>query len=435
MKSTQLPSRPASQAGRGRCQSGLGDGRTPTIQPSCDSTSCRIPSGAPRIPPIAATAASYARPGSRPPPAAGIGVPVALQAGGSTLRNGRRHRRGGSPAFLVTILLVAGSMVAGSTLLAAGARPAAASPSSARELQRRLEGLNRQADQQVEDYLQAKLAVERTRKSIQMMQAQLDGVRGELADARASIAARAAVAYTRGPATDVASLLGAGDATDVLERAQLLDLLAAHDTDQVQTARAIERSAQARAAELAAVEQRQAAILDQMVDRKAKIEQLVGQTEQTLAKLRAADRRRAAATNRPAATTPTAGGSSPTPPPKAVSGNVAAVIRYAYAQIGKPYSWGATGPDAFDCSGFTMMAWAQAGVSLPHSSRAQIGIGRQVSRAELQPGDLIFRYSPISHVSLYVGDGQQIAATHTGSTVKLQSAFQGEIVGFSRPTG
>ena len=326
-------------------------------------------------------------------------------------------------------------MVAGSTLLAAGARPAAASPSSARELQRRLEGLNRQADQQVEDYLQAKLAVERTRKSIQMMQAQLDGVRGELADARASIAARAAVAYTRGPATDVASLLGAGDATDVLERAQLLDLLAAHDTDQVQTARAIERSAQARAAELAAIEQRQAAILARMADQKAKIEQLVGQTEQTLAKLRAADRRRAAATNRPAAATPTAGGSSPTPPPKAVSGNVAAVIRYAYAQIGKPYSWGATGPDAFDCSGFTMMAWAQAGVSLPHSSRAQIGIGRQVSRAELQPGDLIFRYSPISHVSLYVGDGQQIAATHTGSTVKLQSAFQGEIVGFSRPTG
>jgi cell wall-associated NlpC family hydrolase len=82
-----------------------------------------------------------------------------------------------------------------------------------------------------------------------------------------------------------------------------------------------------------------------------------------------------------------------------------------------------------------MMAWAQAGVSLPHSSRAQIGIGRQVTKSELQPGDLIFRYSPISHVSLYVGNGQQISATHTGSTVKLQSAFQGEIVGFSRPTG
>jgi cell wall-associated NlpC family hydrolase len=256
-----------------------------------------------------------------------------------------------------------------------------------------------------------------------------------LTDARASIAARAAVAYVQGPANDLASLLAAGDPTDALERAQLLDLLATHDADQVLAARAIERSAHARTNELAAVERQQAAILDQMAGRKARIEQLVAQTEQTLAQLRAAERRRAAAADRPATTTPSATSPAPTPPPNAVSGNVGAVIRYAYAQLGKPYQWGATGPGAFDCSGLTMMAWAQAGVSLPHSSRAQIGIGRQVTRSELQPGDLIFRYSPISHVSLYVGNGQQISATHTGSTVKLQSAFQGEVVGYSRPTG
>jgi peptidoglycan DL-endopeptidase CwlO len=332
------------------------------------------------------------------------------------------------------MVLVVGLMVAGSTLLAAARSPAAAAPSSASELQQRLEGLNRQADQRVEDYLQAKLAVERTRKSIRILQGQLKDVRGQLTAARASIAARAAVAYVQGPATDVASLLAAGDPTDALERAQLLDLLATRDAEQVLAARVIERSAQDREADLAAVERKQAAILDQMAERKAEIEQLVAQTEQTLAQLRAAERRRAAAANRPT-TAPSAEGSSPTPPPKAVSGNVGAVIRYAYAQLGKPYQWGATGPGSFDCSGLTMMAWAQAGVSLPHSSRAQIGIGRQVTKSELQPGDLIFRYSPISHVSLYVGNGQQISATHTGSTVKLQSAFQGEIVGFSRPTG
>jgi cell wall-associated NlpC family hydrolase len=349
------------------------------------------------------------------------------------LPNGRRRPPGQSPAPLISIVLVAALMLAGSTLLTA-AGPAAAEPSSASDLQRRLEGLNRQADQQVEDYLQAKLAVERTRKSMRGMQQQLDDVRGQLADVRASIAARAAVAYVQGPATDVASLLAASDPTDALERAQLLDLLATHDADQVLGARAIERSAEARANDLAAVERKQAAILEQMAARKARIEQLVTQTEQTLAQLRAAERR-AAAASRPAPTAPSAGGPAPAPPPNAVSGNVGAVIRYAYAQLGKPYQWGATGPGAFDCSGLTMMAWAQAGVSLPHSSRAQIGIGRQVTRSELQPGDLIFRYSPISHVSLYVGNGQQISATHTGSTVKLQSAFQGEIVGYSRPTG
>jgi peptidoglycan DL-endopeptidase CwlO len=355
------------------------------------------------------------------------------------LPQGRRRPLGQLPARVISIVLVVGLMVAGSTMLAAARSPAAASPSSASDLQRRLEGLNREADQQVEDYLQAKLAVARTRKSMRGMQQQLDDVRGQLADARASIAARAAVAYVQGPATDVASLLAASDPTDALERAQLLDLLATHDAEQVLGARAIERSAEARANDLAAVERKQAAILEQMAARKARIEQLVTQTEQTLAQLRAAERRaaerRAAAASRPAPTAPSAESPAPTPPPNTVSGNVGAVIRYAYAQLGKPYQWGATGPGAFDCSGLTMMAWAQAGVSLPHSSRAQIGIGRQVTQSELQPGDLIFRYSPISHVSLYVGNGQQISATHTGSTVKLQPAFQGEVVGFSRPTG
>jgi septal ring factor EnvC (AmiA/AmiB activator) len=230
------------------------------------------------------------------------------------LPNARRRPPRQPPASLISVVLVAALMVAGSTLLTA-ADPAAAAPSSAGELQQRLEGLNRQADQQVEDYLQAKLAVERTRKSIGIMQRQLDGVRGQLTDARASIAARAAVAYVQGPANDLASLLAAGDPADALERAQLLDLLATQDADQVLAARAIERSAQARTNDLAAVERKQAAILDQMAGRKARIEQLVAQTEQTLAQLRAAERRRAAAADRPATTTPSATSPARAAPP------------------------------------------------------------------------------------------------------------------------
>jgi peptidoglycan DL-endopeptidase CwlO len=331
-------------------------------------------------------------------------------------------------------VLAVGLVMAGSTLLAAASSPAAASPSRARELERRLEGLNRQADQEVESYLQAKLAVSHTRRSIRNLQRQVADSQQQLNDTRAGIAALAAVAYIKGPTADVASLLAAGDPREALERAQLLDLLATRDADQLLSARAVEHAALARTAELAAVERQQAAILDQLAGRKAKIQALVSQTERTLDQLRAADHRRAAAMERPAPSTPPAAGSAGPRPPTG-GGNVAAVLRYAYAQLGKPYRWGATGPDAFDCSGFTMMAWTQAGVSLPHSSRAQIGIGRQVTRGELQPGDLIYRYSPISHVSLYVGNGQQISATHTGSTVKLQSALQGEIVGYSRPTG
>jgi cell wall-associated NlpC family hydrolase len=325
-------------------------------------------------------------------------------------------------------VVLAALTVATLTLVSAARDPAGASPASAAQLQRRLEALNAQADQQVEDYLQARLALGRTRASVRVLQRQLDEVHGQLANARAGIAVRAALAYTHGPATDVASLLTARDPQQVLERAQLLDLLAAQGSDALLTATAIERAAQARAAELAAVEQRQTAILRQLADRKAAIQRLVSQTQKTLSQLRAADRRRAAAADPPPA-------SGSVRPPAMPPGNVAAVIRYAYAQLGKPYRWGAAGPDAFDCSGLTMMAWAQAGVLLPHSSRAQFSVGRQVSRAELRPGDLIFRNSPISHVALYVGNGMQVAATHTGSTVKQQSAWQGDIVGFSRPIG
>jgi cell wall-associated NlpC family hydrolase len=329
-------------------------------------------------------------------------------------------------AHVLGCVLLTGLTVATWTLVSAARHPAAASPASAAQLQRRLEDLNAQADQQVEDYLQAQLALRRTRASVRVLQRQLDEVHGQLANARAGIAVRAALAYTHGPATDVASLLTARDPRQVLERAQLLELLAAQGSDALLTATAIERAARARAAELATVEQRQTTILRQLTDRRAAIQRLVSQTQQTLSQLRATHRPRAA-------DPPSAPGSLR--PPAMPPGNVVAVIRYAYAQLGKPYRWGAAGPDAFDCSGLTMMAWAQAGVSLPHSSRAQFGVGRQVSRAELRPGDLIFRNTPISHVALYVGNGMQVAATHTGSTVKQQSAWQGDIVGFSRPIG
>jgi cell wall-associated NlpC family hydrolase len=87
------------------------------------------------------------------------------------------------------------------------------------------------------------------------------------------------------------------------------------------------------------------------------------------------------------------------------------------AQVGDAYVYGATGPSAFDCSGLTMMAWAQAGVSLPHSSSAQMGSGTPVSQSDLQPGDLVFYYSPVSHVGMYIGNGMIVHAANPGDGV------------------
>jgi peptidoglycan DL-endopeptidase CwlO len=119
----------------------------------------------------------------------------------------------------------------------------------------------------------------------------------------------------------------------------------------------------------------------------------------------------------------------PAPSPRA-----AAAIAYAEAQLGKPYQYAAAGPNSFDCSGLTMMAWAAAGVSMPHYSGAQYAMFPHVPLDALAPGDLLF-WGPggSEHVAMYLGGGLQIAATHTGDFVRIQPEGA-DPIGAARPT-
>ena len=101
------------------------------------------------------------------------------------------------------------------------------------------------------------------------------------------------------------------------------------------------------------------------------------------------------------------------------SGRAKIAISAALEQLGDPYVWGADGPSSFDCSGLTMYAWGKAGVSLSHSSKAQTGEGRPVSKSDLMPGDLIFYYSPVSHVAMYLGNGRIVHAPRPGKSVEI----------------
>jgi len=123
----------------------------------------------------------------------------------------------------------------------------------------------------------------------------------------------------------------------------------------------------------------------------------------------------------------------PTGPPPAVKGSAAKAVETARAQLGKPYEWAAAGPDSFDCSGLTMYAWSAAGVSLPHSSRAQYSSLPHVARSQLQPGDLVFFGSPIHHVGIYEGGGTMINAPETGENVRRDSIGRSDYVGAARP--
>jgi peptidoglycan DL-endopeptidase CwlO len=108
-------------------------------------------------------------------------------------------------------------------------------------------------------------------------------------------------------------------------------------------------------------------------------------------------------------------------------------VAYAKSKIGDAYVYGAAGPSAFDCSGLTMAAWSQAGVSLPHSSSAQYSSGRHISESELQPGDLVFYYSPISHVGMYIGNGKIVNALNPGAGVVISGLHDMPYVGAVRP--
>lgn len=109
--------------------------------------------------------------------------------------------------------------------------------------------------------------------------------------------------------------------------------------------------------------------------------------------------------------------------PSSVAGDSVAVraLRYALTQQGKPYVWGAAGPNAYDCSGLVQWAYKQVGVNLPRTAAMQSVAGRPVAQANLQPGDLVFFYTPVSHVGIYVGGGNILNAPTAGQPVKISA--------------
>ncbi|MDO0926147.1 NlpC/P60 family protein [Streptomyces sp. TG1A-8] len=124
---------------------------------------------------------------------------------------------------------------------------------------------------------------------------------------------------------------------------------------------------------------------------------------------------------------------APAPPESAALGvRAAEAVAYAYRKLGSPYVWGATGPDAFDCSGLVQAAYRSAGISLPRTTYAQINAGRRVPRSRLRPGDLVFFYSGVSHVGLYVGDGRMIHAPNPSAPVRLAPVDELPFAGATR---
>ena len=226
--------------------------------------------------------------------------------------------------------------------------------------------------------------------------------------------------YTGKSRSRVAAFLTSESADELVQQMTTLDMLAHHTNGvvaEVAAAQAVAQQAQAAADQATATAE---ASLAQLEAQQAEVQKKVTAYEADFARLSAAEQ--AAVTTAlagPALRTPSIGSLPAAPGPEA-----AVAVKTALAQINDPYVWGASGPDGFDCSGLTSYAYGAAGVALPHSSAAQSRLGVEVARADLQPGDLVFFYSPVSHVGIYIGNGMMVHARTFGQPVAVTTVDQ-----------
>ncbi len=316
-----------------------------------------------------------------------------------------------------------GAVVAAAGLVAVVLAPssAAAAPSTADEAQRLVAEAGRQLTVLDEQVHQAELTVAAQQQAAAEADGAADLAEAGLARYEPAIRAIAQSGYTGTTRSRVAAFLGSDSADDLVAQMTMIDLLAEH-TDGVLTevaAAQAEAGARRTAADAAAAEA--TAALATLQEQQAQVQAQVDRYEADFARLSAAEQARVTTTLAgPALAAPSAAAAAAAAPGPAA----ATAVQTALAQVGDPYVWGSSGPDGFDCSGLTQYAYAAAGISLPHSSRAQSGLGTPVSRADLMPGDLVYFYSPVSHVGIYVGDGKMVHARTHGMPVAVTSVDQ-----------
>jgi peptidoglycan DL-endopeptidase CwlO len=306
------------------------------------------------------------------------------------------------------------------------------------EVREQVDELYHKAEQASERYNAATDELAQVKRHLAKAQAAAESQQQKVDELAADVAGFAAASYRAGGIDPTLNALIADDPAEFLAKASVIDAYATQQADQF-AAIATEQRRLEQSRLLADEElNRLKAVEADLAEQQRTIDAHLAKAEELLATLEAEERakleaERVAREREAAADRASRGGGSETPPDVPASGKGQTALNFALAQLGEPYSYGAEGPDAWDCSGLTMVAWAQAGVSLPRSSSAQIGVGTRVSYSQLQPGDLVFFYSPISHVGIYAGGGQVVHATHPGDVVSLDPMSYMPFSGATRP--
>jgi len=332
------------------------------------------------------------------------------------------------------------------------------------EVQAQVEALEHKAEIANEAYLDARGKADEAERRLAGLNDQIAAREAELAKLKASVGGIAATAYRGGGLDNTMQLLLADDPARFLSQASALDGVARHQGEVLRRVGVAKQQLSNDKIAAAAQQESLAALEQQMAANKKAVDGSLAETERVLNTLKEEERKRleaerkrqaeiaaqkareasariaaqraAAAEAARAAAAARSSRDQARPvaaAPSAGSGRAAQAVSFAMAQVGKRYVYGATGLASYDCSGLTMRAWGSAGVGLPHSSRAQYGSGTRVARADLQPGDLVFYYSPISHVGIYVGGGMIVHAANPSSGVRMAPVGSMSYSGAVRP--
>ncbi|MGO8886315.1 MAG: NlpC/P60 family protein [Streptosporangiaceae bacterium] len=303
------------------------------------------------------------------------------------------------------------------------------------QVQHRLNSLNNEADRVGQQFDQVQQELTAANQRLALVNREEARYRARFESMRSQIGSIAATAYEDGTLNSSAALLTSGNPQQILNQSSILTELSSANRAAMQQFVSAARELTSAQQSAKRTEQGIAQLKAGLTKRKQSLSKLIGQEKTLVAQLTPAQRQTALPGG---GGTGTGGGTStqkPPAPPKGATGQAAQAVAYAFAHIGDPYVWGATGPSSFDCSGLMMAAWASAGVSIARVSYAQMSSLPSVPLNDLQPGDIL-GFAGNSHVGMYVGHNELIDAPQTGEDVEevpLSGWYAQELDGAVQP--
>ncbi|MER7440152.1 NlpC/P60 family protein [Micromonospora avicenniae] len=323
---------------------------------------------------------------------------------------GRPARPGGLRRAAHRLLTLVAAAAVGAGLLAA---PAHAEP-SVEEIEAQIDKQWEQLEPTIEQYNKVRAQLKVNQKKSADLEKKIEPLALQTELAMTRVGDLASRYYISGPSQDLGALLISAKPDTLTEQLTILDRLARQEHKQVEGILKVRAKYDAEKQKLDALIATQTKQKNDLAAKKKNIDAEIKRLEKTLPKSVVMPEN-----------CPTVKG--------VVSAAARTAIQTACKQVGDPYVWGATGPNSFDCSGLTQYAYKAAGISLTHFTGAQWNEGKAIPRSEARPGDLVFFFSDLHHVGLYLGNDQMVHAPRAGKPVQVASINYMPVAGFRRP--